>query len=251
MKEIYLTVQSVHEISQRLGIRKSRAMKKILTELKWRLVGILGRAVIDLIFSTSKIESAGFERVAARMLSRKFIGATWHSRILAFSYLYKGWNAPVMVSQSDDGEIIARILELQGFEPVRGSTTRGGTRALGTLIRRVKSGKPAVIIPDGPQGPRCRVQPGIIALSRKTGMPIIPMTCSVRRAFFFPSWDRFMLPFPMNRCRVIYGEPLFVPENADRQTEEILRIRLEKELNRITREADQYFGHEMSDSDTI
>ncbi len=219
-------------------------MKKKLTELKWRLVGILGKAIIDLIFSTSKIESAGCERAAQHMRSRNVIAPIWHSRILIFGYLYKGWKVASMVSQSDDGEIIARILKQQGFEPVRGSTTRGGARALARLIRLIKDGYSVVMIPDGPQGPRYKIQPGVIALAKKTGVPIIPMTYSVRYAFFFPSWDRFMLPRPLNRCRVIYGEPLFVPENADRQTEEMLRIRLENELNRITAEADRYFGHE-------
>lgn len=218
-------------------------IKDKFVELKWRSVGILGRAVINTIFSTSKIESVGYEAVAQRMNSRKFIAAIWHSRILAFSYLYKGWDAAIMVSQSDDGEIIARILGQQGFEPVRGSTTRGGQRALGKLVLRVKEGKAAVIIPDGPQGPRYKAQHGIISLARKTGIPIIPMTSSAQKAFFLPSWDRFMLPRPFNRCLVIYGQPLFVPENADRPTEDMLRIRLENELNRITHEADRYFGH--------
>ncbi|MGE0085209.1 MAG: lysophospholipid acyltransferase family protein [Desulfococcaceae bacterium] len=221
-------------------------IKEKLTELKWRLVGILGKAIIDLIFSTSKIESAGYERVALLMRSKNVIAPIWHSRILIFTYLYRTWNVATMVSQSDDGEIIARILKQQGFEPVRGSTTRGGARALAGLVRLVKEGYTAVLIPDGPQGPRYKIQPGVISLAKKTGVPIIPVTYSARKAFFFPSWDRFMLPRPFNHCHVIYGEPFFVPENADRPAEEMLRIRLENELNRITAEADRYFGHDIS-----
>ncbi|MEE4359043.1 MAG: lysophospholipid acyltransferase family protein [Desulfococcaceae bacterium] len=218
-------------------------MKKTLTELKWRLTGILGRAVIDLIFSTSEIESEGYARAEKYMRSRNVIAPMWHSRILIFGYLYRGWDVASMVSKSHDGEIIARILRQQGFVPVRGSSSRGGARALANLIRLVKKGYSAVLIPDGPRGPRYKVQPGIMSLAKKTGAPIIPVSYSAQKVYFFPSWDRFMLPRPRNRCRVIYGEPFFVPENADRQTEERLRLRLENELCRITEKADRYFGH--------
>jgi hypothetical protein len=210
-----------------------------MTELKWKLVGILGRRLLDLIFCFCKIESQGYENVATHMESRRFIAAIWHSRILIFSYLYKGWKASILVSQSKDGEIIARILQNQGFETVRGSTTRGGRQALGELIRRVRSGRAAVIIPDGPQGPRFRVQHGIIALARQTGIPIIPMTYSAKKAKIFASWDRFMLPVPFTRCRVIYGNPVFVPDRADAAAFEQCRIELENELQRITTEADR------------
>jgi lysophospholipid acyltransferase (LPLAT)-like uncharacterized protein len=213
-----------------------------LTELKWKLVGILGKGLIDLFFSRSRIESWGYEPVKPHMEARRFIAAIWHSRILAFSYLYKGWDAAILVSKSDDGEIIARILQKQGFETVRGSTTHGGGKALATLIRRIRAGKPAVIIPDGPQGPRYRIQPGIIALARKTGLPILPMTYSAEKAFVFNSWDRFMLPSPLNRYLVIYGPPVWVPQDADGIVEEQCRLELEDRLYAITVRADIHFN---------
>ncbi len=219
-------------------------MKFKLGEKHWRLVGLLGRGIVHLIFSTARIESVDLERLQSLLTpSGTYIAATWHSRILAFSYIYKGWNAAILVSASADGEIIARILGGQGFEPVRGSTSKGGLRALSSLIRRVRKGQSAVIIPDGPRGPRFRVQPGIIALARKTGVPILPMTYSAEKMIVFSSWDRFLLPYPFTRCRVVYGEPVFVPADADRTEEERYRERLEQELNRITTGADRHYGH--------
>jgi len=218
-------------------------MKRNLSEFEWKLIGILGKLLIDFIFSTSKIKETGYENIESIMNSRKFIAGGWHSRILPFIYLYKGWNGAALVSQAKDGEIIARILQKQGFDPVRGSTTRGGLRALTILIRRLKAGQPAIIIPDGPQGPRYRVQPGIITLAKKTKVPILPMTCSAKHAKIFASWDRFLLPRPFSKCHVIYGNPLYVPHDADRETEEQYRQILEKELCRITEEADRSFGH--------
>ena len=174
-------------------------MTRHATELKWRLVGLLGKLIVDLIFATSRIDITGCENAMALIRSGSIIGAIWHSRILMFSYLFKGWGVAILVSASDDGEIIARILQRQGYDPVRGSTTRGGLRAMATLIKRVRNGRHACIIPDGPQGPRLQVQPGIITLAKKTGAPIIPMTYSAHHAKIFSSWDRFMLPRPFTR----------------------------------------------------
>ena len=209
-------------------------------------MGILGRLVVHAVFSTSKGDIIGLEKAAPTLRNRKFIAGIWHSRILIFSYLYEGWGAAILVSKSDDGEIIARILEEAGMEPVRGSSSKGGLRALASLIRHVKSGQPGVIIPDGPRGPRFEVKGGIITLAKKTGRPILPMTYSAKRVKIFKSWDRFMLPFPFTRCRVICGEPVWVSRNADRAEEEACRVRLEQELRRITAKADRYFGHHIS-----
>ncbi len=208
-------------------------------------MGFLGDLLVRAIFRTVRIRSEGEARTR-RSLQRStpFIAAIWHSRILMFSYLYAGWRAAILVSASADGEIIARILARQGHEPVRGSTSRGGRKALAELVRRIRKGRHAVIIPDGPRGPRFRVQPGIIALARKTGAPILPMTYSARRGHAFNSWDRFLAPAPFTRCRVVYGRPLYVPAELDAAGFEDARRRLEMEMNRITLAADRSCGRD-------
>lgn len=208
-------------------------------------MGFLGDLLIRAIFRTVRIRSDGEARTR-RWIRRPapFIAAIWHSRILMFSYLYAGWRAAILVSASADGEIIARILARQGHEPVRGSTSRGGRRALAELVRRIRSGQNTVIIPDGPRGPRFRIQPGIIALAQKTGAPILPMTYSARRGFAFNSWDRFLLPAPFTRCRIVYGRPVYVAAELDAGGFEAARQRLETELNRITLQADRACGRD-------
>lgn len=216
-------------------------------ELKWKLVGIFGKLLVDLLFKTTRIEAIDFEKVEPIINSRRFIFAFWHSRILLISYLYQGWNAAILVSQSQDGEFIARVVQRQGHEPIRGSTTRGGLRALSKMIKNLKENRrPAGIIPDGPQGPRFKVQPGVIMLAKKTGLPIVPVTYSANRIKVFNSWDRFILPMPFSGCRVIYGDPVSVPENADPETVSDCRLRLEKELCRVTTSADRFYGHMIS-----
>lgn len=220
--------------------------KRKFTELKWKLVGTFGKLLVDFIFSTSVIEIKGDNPLKNLIKSRKYIITIWHSRIMLFSYFFQGMRHSILVSRSEDGEIIARILQAQGQETIRGSTRKGGLRALSRLIKDLRSNmRPGVIIPDGPQGPRFQVQPGVIILAKKTGYPIIPASYSAKKIKVFSSWDRFILPYPFTRCRLVYGKLISVPANADPIGLENCRIALEGELNRITKSADRHFGHQI------
>ncbi|MBA3016708.1 MAG: lysophospholipid acyltransferase family protein [Proteobacteria bacterium] len=224
-----------------------KKLKDKLVEIKWELIGILGKLLIDILFYTTRIELKGFEKVEPIINSRKFIWALWHSRLLLPNYLSKGLDGTAMVSGSEDGEFVARILKKQGHEAIRGSTTRGGIKALSALIRKLKEKqRPSIIIPDGPQGPRFKVKLGIIILARETGHPILPFSYSAKKIKVFASWDRFILPYPFTKCIGIYGNPLFVPKDADKN--DLMRYRnlLEKELNRLTLEADSYFKRKIA-----
>ena len=224
-----------------------KSSPKRLEELKWKLIGMFGKLLVDLLFKTTRIEAVGFEKVEPIIKSRRFIFAFWRSRVLLLRYFYQGWDAAILVSQSQDGEFIARTLQRQGHETFRGSTTRGGLRALSQMIKNLKENRrPAAIIPDGPQGPRFKVQPGIIMLAQKTGLPIVPVTYSASRVKVFNSWDRFMLPIPFAGCRIVYGDPVRVPGSADPETVSACRLNLEQELRRITTNADRFYGHTIS-----
>jgi len=219
-------------------------MNTTLDRLKWWLVGWLGKGLIDLICSTMRIRVVDFEKAVAEVESRKFIFAFWHSRILMLSYLYKGLGAAILVSKSNDGEIIAQILQRQGHEPIRGSTSRHGARALARLVKALREEiRPGGVVPDGPRGPRYKVQPGVIALAKKTGYPIVPISYSALRIKIFESWDRFVLPYPFTEGRVIYGTPISVPGEIDSDEEEAYRRKLEIELNQITKRVDRHYGH--------
>jgi len=224
-----------------------KKLKDKLVEIKWELIGILGKLLIDILFYTTRIELKGFEKVEPIINSRKFIWALWHSRLLLPNYLSKGLDGTAMVSGSEDGEFVARILKKQGHEAIRGSTTRGGIKALSALIRKLKEKqRPSIIIPDGPQGPRFKVKLGIIILARETGHPILPFSYSAKKIKVFASWDHFILPYPFTKCIGIYGNPLFVPKDADKN--DLMRYRnlLEKELNCLTLEADSYFKRKIA-----
>ncbi len=215
--------------------------------LKWWLVGWLGKGLVDLIFKTMRIRVVGLEKARAEIESRRFIFAFWHSRILMASYLFKGWGGVALVSKSKDGEIITQILQRQGQETIRGSTSRHGVRAMAKLIKALKEEiRPGGMVPDGPRGPRFKVQPGIITLAQKTGYPIVPISYSAKRLKVFASWDRFILPHPFNEGCVIYGTPISVAGKLDADGRELHRVRLEEELNRITKTVDHYYGHNIN-----
>ncbi|MDI6797672.1 MAG: lysophospholipid acyltransferase family protein [Desulfatibacillaceae bacterium] len=215
-------------------------------DLKWRAVGILGKAAIDAICSTCHIDFADPYGVRSLMDKKRFITAFWHSRILVVSYAHQGFGGSIMVSRSQDGEIIAQIIRRQGHYPVRGSSRHGGDQALESLVQRLlKTHHPGVMIPDGPQGPRHKARSGVITLAARTGYPIVPITFGAKNIKVFASWDRFVMPLPGTRCIVAYGRPVTVPQNPDSALVEGKRQMLEDELNRITDGCDRYFNHKI------
>jgi lysophospholipid acyltransferase (LPLAT)-like uncharacterized protein len=181
------------------------------------------------------------EHHAAGLWARRspIIYAIWHGRILIAPALYgKRRRVHVMASRHRDGELVARFVRGFGFEAARGSTTRGGSEALRRLARLLRNGAEVAVVPDGPRGPSEVAQPGVIALARLTGAPVIPVTTSASRAWRLRSWDAFLIPKPFARVAVCFGTPIFVPPGADRLEQEALRKELEESLREITWRAD-------------
>lgn len=168
----------------------------------------------------------------------------WHGRMLYFLklYAYLGSRVTILVSQSRDGEFVAQLLSRFGFRITRGSTSRGGARGLLAVVNQVRSGMHACFTPDGPRGPRYRVQPGLLVVAKRTGAPILPMTFSARWKRVLASWDAFLLPLPFSRVVVVYGEPIYVPVDASPIDLEAKRLEVETCLRRITETADNYFA---------
>jgi lysophospholipid acyltransferase (LPLAT)-like uncharacterized protein len=128
--------------------------------------------------------------------------------MLSMLWGHRNEDVAVVVSEHGDGEIIARIIEGVGNQTVRGSTTRGGTRALIGMIRALERGSSAAITPDGPRGPRHVWQTGVFAAARRANAPIVGTGIAVSRAWRFNSWDKFVLPKPFARIDIVYGEPV-------------------------------------------
>jgi lysophospholipid acyltransferase (LPLAT)-like uncharacterized protein len=130
------------------------------------------------------------------------IGAFWHGRLLMmpFAYKHKGLKVSFLVSPHRDGQVVGKALQRFGFRPILGSTTRKGFTAFKNMLRALQDGSIVMLVPDGPRGPRCRVQIGVVELARLTGRPVIPITFSSSRKKTFNSWDRFLLPYPFSKA---------------------------------------------------
>lgn len=172
-----------------------------------------------------------------------FIYSFWHGQLLLASLVHDGKPTAAMISRHGDGELIARVVERRSIHAVRGSTTRGGPAAFREMLDLVQDGWTRLAItPDGPRGPRHRVQSGIVRLSALTGFPIIPAGLAARPAHQFRSWDGFLVPWPGARVRVHYGKPIRITKDADDIVHGSTRGHLEACMLALTVEARSALG---------
>jgi lysophospholipid acyltransferase (LPLAT)-like uncharacterized protein len=183
-----------------------RIMLAVAPRLVWLLVSLIGR-------------TWRFEVIAEKGVTPAFHGFTpgreiycfWHQCVLACAYYFRSTHATILISQSFDGELITRTLELFGFRAVRGSSSRGGREGLIGLRQVLDAGMPAIFTADGPRGPIYRSKPGPVKLAQLTGAPIGAFHLQPQRAWIAGSWDRFHVPLPFTRIAVSWGRWTDVP----------------------------------------
>jgi len=147
-----------------------------------------------------------------------WIYALWHNNITLASFILKNQNLLSMVSSSGDGRIAARVIELFGNQTIRGSSSRGGTKVLLSMISGIKSGKVGAITPDGPRGPKYHLHSGALSISQKTKVPLVPFHVeSTRQWIFSKSWDQHKFPKPFSTIVISIGKPFQVPEKLDKE----------------------------------
>jgi len=164
---------------------------------------------------------------------RQPVMAFWHGRILPATFFFRRRGIVVITSENFDGEWIARIIERFGYGTARGSTSRGGLKALLQLVRDMEQGRPAGFTLDGPRGPAKVAQPGALWLARTTGNPVLPFHLEAARAWTVRSWDRTQIPKPFSHVALVVGEPIAVPPGATDEQLEQLRQHLESALQRL------------------
>ncbi len=174
------------------------------------------------------------------------IAAFWHGRLLMMPWLesmhdYQGRKMSFLVSPHRDGQVIGRAVQKFGHYAILGSSSRGGVSAIHQMLKAQKEGYDLMVVPDGPRGPRYRVQIGVIELAKLTGNPIIPLTFGASKRKLMGTWDQFLIPYPFSRGVFIWGEAVYVDRTADRAQLEEKRMLLEKRLRHLTDRADHYF----------
>lgn len=182
-------------------------------KLRWAepLAVAVGPALITGLAATWRFRQRGVEHWRPLWDSKRpFVFVLWHSRLLPLLALHKNEGIVVLISRHRDGGYLAGLAKRWGYEPVRGSTRRGGEVGLLGLVRALEAGAVVAITPDGPRGPAERVQPGAVAAAQHAGVPIVAVGARPSAAWYLGSWDRMCIPKPFATIDVAYGRPLAV-----------------------------------------
>jgi lysophospholipid acyltransferase (LPLAT)-like uncharacterized protein len=177
-----------------------------VSETRVRWIVRAGTLLIRLLGMTWRVRTLNDEAVGPmRASGRRVIFTLWHGELLPLLWAHRGQGIAVVISEHRDGEIIARIAERLGYTTVRGSTSRGGGRALIGLMRAIQAGHDGAVTPDGPRGPAHVFAPGAAIAAQRTGASLLMVRAAASRAWRLKSWDRFLIPKPFATVRVIYG----------------------------------------------
>jgi len=218
-----------------VSFARGRAQK-----LLFFLTGILGKWILGLYYLTVHIANGPRSQAHLNRHPRPSgIYAFWHAHQLSIAWHCRRTRAGILVSRSADGEYIARVAASLGYEPVRGSSSRGGVGGLKGLLAFACPGRTIAITPDGPRGPRHSIKPGLIMLAQKSGRMITPVALGLSRYWELPSWDRFRIPKPFSRGYFCWGKPIRVPPDADGAAIESLTCELRERMVALEAYADR------------
>lgn len=207
--------------------------KRLKEKLLVNLAPLPAALLLKALHGSLRIRTVGREiPEAIKAAGGQYMMTFWHGTLLLMVYAFVGERRRLtfLVSWHRDGELITRIIKYFGPEPTRGSTTRGGIRALHGLLKKVKEGYDIAFTPDGPRGPAHKAQEGVIHTARLSGLPIVPVGMAARRKRVMRSWDGFIVPCPFTRVVFAYGEPVAVPRELEASSVETYRARVESAL---------------------
>ena len=169
----------------------------------------------------------------------------WHGRLLAgvFHPKMQQRHIKTLISEHQDGKIIANILGFLGYATIHGSSSKGGSAAVRQILKATRTEQCSIAItPDGPRGPAQKAADGALWIAKATGYPVIPLGFSAARGKRFGSWDRFLLPHPFTKLVLSYGNPLYVAKEDSEINFEARRVMMESELNRLNNACDNGFS---------
>lgn len=209
-------------------------------ERRARVLGFLAWATARLICSTLRIEFRGRDLRDYAVGGAMFV--LWHGRTLIPANVTRNRGYWALISLSRDGEIQNCVFRRFGFDTVRGSTGRGGLRALMRLVRILRDGGVLAFTPDGPRGPTHKVQEGTAFMAQHSGKPVVPVGIAASPRKLLKSWDSYMVPVPFGKAVWVTGEPMFLSSDADEAGRAEFSSRLELALNACEKEAEEALG---------
>lgn len=209
--------------------------QEIRGKRKQRVIGTLAGWLIRVMGWTLRYEIKGLGQMRGRYADQPVIFALWHNRIFAMPYikpkLSEKREVCVLTSASKDGAILETAVRSFGLTSVRGSSSRRGAAALVALRRKLSSGATVTITPDGPKGPRYKVQPGVVKLAQTSGAPIVVLSVTFSRCWRLKSWDRFCVPKPFSKVMVKLEDGIEISKELSNDGFEEERMKLELLMN--------------------
>ena len=204
---------------------------------------VFGYWLVLLIGITLRWESRGNEHLEEiYRQGRRAIFTFWHGRILAGAWYFRRRGIVVMTSMNFDGEYIARFIKWHGYGAARGSSSRGGLRALAEMARHIANGRDVAFSVDGPRGPRYVAKLGPVLLAKRTGAAIFCFHVSTRGFWQLNSWDHFRIPVPFTQALILKAPPIWVPADADQELQRAKHLEMQEALDRLRIEGDSYWG---------
>lgn len=212
----------------------------VLKEIKWRVVGFLGKRILAIWTKSARITVIGKDRYQdLRNQNKPVVLLIWHGRLLVVPYLFKKRGILALISPSEDGEILARIVEGWG-KVLRGSSSHSVVKAWGVMRKELDEGGEVIIVPDGPRGPNREMKLGALKLSQQSGAYLVPFTFDAARKKILSSWDSFLIFYPFTRVVALFGEPILVDPKLRGKDLEKERQRIERILLKLDAEAAAY-----------
>jgi hypothetical protein len=202
-----------------------------ITGWRARWLIALGFRLLQIWARTLRYEIDDRSNLIGTPMTENYIGSLWHNRLLLISYVLKRFvphrRGAGLISASRDGDLVADLTQRFGFDVVRGSSSRLGTSGMLELTNVLASGRDVLITPDGPRGPAYELGPGIVFLAQKSGAAVVPVNMEYSSCWRVKSWDRFVLPRPFAKVRVIFGPLHRVTLTTTDEEFEAERLRLQ------------------------
>jgi lysophospholipid acyltransferase (LPLAT)-like uncharacterized protein len=201
---------------------------------KARWLIAFGFHLLKMLGRTLRYEIDDRAGIVGKAVGENYIGALWHNRLLIFPLVLRRFFAnrdgAALISASRDGDLLSDAIHRFDYDVVRGSSSKLGASGLLQLSDVLASKRDVVITPDGPRGPAYEIGPGLVFLAQKTGAPVLPINMEYSSCWRVKSWDRFIIPKPFSKVRVIIGQSERVRSTSTDQEFEAERVRLQNAM---------------------
>ena len=197
--------------------------------------------LIQTLCKTLRIQTIGSESINSFIKEKgNFVLAFWHGTMVIPWFAHRNLNLLAIISQSKDGDLLAKILRKWKYKVVRGSSSKGGEVALQIMIDHAKHECAVAITPDGPRGPNFKMKAGAVITAKKSGVPLVLVGVGYKSKTKLHSWDNFEVPLPFSKVQLVYSEPILIDKNLSRDETSKIILECEEKLNELQKRAKEF-----------